>query len=159
MLSSELSTAAVVEDEMPKAKVQKKQYYGSGIKGKQHENDMNILRLEKFFEADKLQNEHESWRKIEKEVRHKKLIQYASRYIAENELGADDEACLILFFKECIENNKIQKVRDVDYDRKAGEIKNVPGLHYNRSERRFTIKHHDKRLSTTQNLPTKCLEV
>jgi hypothetical protein len=132
-----------------------KKHYGQG---KHHENELNIQRLEKFFEEDKLQNEHESWRKIEKEVRHKKLVQYAGKYVEENNLSEKDHQGLITFFKECVENNKIQKVRDVDYDKKLGEIKHVHGLQYNSDERRFTIKHYDKRLSTTQNLPQKCLE-
>ena len=108
-------------------------------KMKQNENEINLLRLEQFFENDKLHNHKEPWRNIEKELKTKKLSEFASKYVSENEIK-DKEELLVEFFTDCISKNKIQKVKEVDYDKKTGEIKMVHGLQFNPITNAFMIK-------------------
>ena len=51
-----------------------------------------------------------------------------------------------------LEIKKLQKVKDVIYDKTNGKIKNIPRLQFNNINRNFTIKRCEKRVSTLKSL-------
>ena len=53
-----------------------------------------------------------------------------------------------------INRNRLQKVRDVKYNKETGEIESVPYLQFNTTTRKFTLKRSDKRMSTFSSLGT-----
>jgi len=114
----------------------------------------NMEKLEEFFEKDKLNNT-EPWRNIEKEKKLAKMTCFAKQYCMQNNLGEVEEERLTYFLHECIRTNKIQKVKEIDYDKMKGTIKSIHGLHYDEDTRQFTLKYLDKRVSTLIHLPTK----
>jgi hypothetical protein len=58
--------------------------------------------------------------------------------------------------KDCLDRKKLQRVKDVIYDKTLGEIKEIPALSYNKSSNHFTLKNLDaKRVSTLKSLPPK----
>ena len=61
----------------------------------------------------------------------------------------------MFFFKDCLDKKKLQRVKDVIYDKDTGEIKEVPALHFNKPTIHFTLKNIDKRVSTTRSLAPK----
>ena len=115
----------------------------------------DLCNLEKFLEEDKQNNKNEPWSKLDKTIKTKKLILFAEKYTKTNNGTEQEEKTLITFLKDCLDRKKLQRVKDVDYDKTTGEIKDVPALLYNKSTNHFTLKNIDKRISTLKSLPPK----
>ena len=115
----------------------------------------NLSNLEKFLENEKNNNNNEPWCKLNKTIKTKKLIEYVELYKKEKEL--DEEACkqMVFFLKDCIDRKKLQRVKDVIYDKINGVIKEIPALTYVKSAKHFTLKNVDKRVSTVRGLAPK----
>ena len=59
----------------------------------------------------------------------------------------------INFFRSCLDRNRLNKVKDVVYDKSNGEIIDIPGLTFISSNNTFILKSSDKkRVSTLNNL-------
>ena len=56
------------------------------------------------------------------------------------------------YLKECINKKRLQRVKDVLYDKEEGIILSIPNLIYNKSRQRYTLKRSDKRMSTLKSL-------
>jgi hypothetical protein len=120
-------------------------------------NDMS--NLENFLENEKTNNKNEPWAKLDKTVKIKKLAIYAEIYAKEKEYTEDEKTSLVKFLKDCLDRKKLQRVKDVIYDKTLGEIKEIPALSYNKSSNHFTLKNMDaKRVSTLKSLPPKKLK-
>lgn len=115
----------------------------------------DLINLDKFLENEKNNNSIEPWSKLDKTAKIKKLIFFAEKYKTDNCLDSEEFKLLITFFKDCLERKKLQRVKDVNYDKDIGEIKNIPSLHYIKSSNHFTLKNLDKRVSTTRSLAPK----
>ena len=126
---------------------------GNAIKETKTSNDMS--KLDKFLEQDKTNNENESWTKLDKTVKTRKLIVFVEKYKTENELTDEEGQMLIAFLKDCLDKKKIQRIKDVIYDKETGAIKEIPALFFNKPTKHFTLKHTDKRVSTLKSLPQK----
>ena len=59
------------------------------------------------------------------------------------------------FLKDCLDKKKLQRVKDVIYDKTTGMVKEIPALHYVKSSKHFTLKNIDKRVSTLKSLAPK----
>jgi hypothetical protein len=116
-------------------------------------NDMS--KLDKFLEDDKNNNENEPWTKLDKTVKTRKILAFAEKYTEDKSLTEEETAKLIVFLKDCLDKKKLQRVKDVLYDKTNGEIKEIPALLYNKTNRHFTLKNIDKRISTIKSLPQK----
>jgi hypothetical protein len=114
-------------------------------------NDMS--KLDKFLEDDKNNNENEPWTKLDKTVKTRKILTFAEKYTEDNKLTNEENAKLIAFLKDCLDKRKLQRVKDVLYDKTNGEIKEIPALLYNKTNKHFTLKNIDKRVLTTKSLP------
>ena len=116
-------------------------------------NDMS--KLDKFLEDDKNNNENEPWTKLDKTVKTRKILAFAEKYTEDKGLTEEETCKLIAFLKDCLDKRKLQRVKDVLYDKTNGEIKEIPALLYNKTNRHFTLKNIDKRVSTIKSLPQK----
>lgn len=115
----------------------------------------DLSNLEKFLEGDKINNKNEPWCKLNKTIKTKKFIDFVEIYKKENNLDIDEVNLLTIFLKDCLDRKKLQKVKDVNYDKVNGLIKDIPSLHYIKSNKHFTLKNIDKRVSTLKSLPPK----
>jgi hypothetical protein len=115
----------------------------------------NISNLEKFLENEKNNNNNEPWCKLNKTVKTKKLIEFVELYKKDKDL--DEEECkqMVFFLRDCIDRKKLQRVKDVIYDKINGVIKEIPALTYVKSTKHFTLKNIDKRISTLKSLSVK----
>jgi hypothetical protein len=127
----------------------------NGVPIVETKTSINILNLEKFLEDDKNKNQTEPWCKLNKTIKTKKLIEFADIYKKENDLDDLETELLISFFKDSLERSKLQKVKDVVYDKTTGIIKNIPALAFNKPSKHFTLKNMDKRISTLKSLAPK----
>lgn len=115
----------------------------------------DLTNLDKFLENEKINNSNEPWCKLNKTSKTKMLLDYAEIYKKEKKL--DDNECNILihFFKDCLDRKKLQRTKDVIYDKTNCIIKEIPALTYVKSIRHFTLKNIDKRVSTLKSLSVK----
>jgi hypothetical protein len=129
---------------------------GNPIHETKSSND--ISNLDKFLEDEKNNNINEPWCKLNKTVKTKKILEYVEIYKKEKNLKNDEEELLITFLKECLEKKKLQRVKDVIYDKTNGIIKEIPALSYTKINKHFTLKNIDKRVSTLKSLPVKKIQ-
>jgi hypothetical protein len=115
----------------------------------------NLENLDKYLESEKNNNANEPWSKLDKTAKIKKLSIFAECYKSENNLSDEEYSKLMLFLKDCLDRKKLQRVKDVTYDKSNGEVKCVPALHHNKQTNHFTLKNVDKRISTTRSLAPK----
>jgi hypothetical protein len=109
-----------------------------------------------MLENEKQKNKAESWNKLDKTVKIQKLHQFAEKYGKDNALPQKDIKSLKAFFSECLNKNKIQKAKDVNYNKDSQEITSIPSLFFNTLSRNFTLKNTDaKRVSTLKSLTPK----
>lgn len=127
----------------------------TGVQLTQTKSSQNLNNLDKFLEDEKNSNENEPWCKLNKTIKIKKLIEYVEVYKNENNLNEDESEILIKFFRDCLDRKKLQRIKDVIYDKENGIIKEIPALLYVKSNKHFTLKNIEKRISTIKSLPPK----
>jgi len=127
----------------------------NGVQISETKSSNDISNLDKFLENEKNNNVNEPWCKLNKTMKMKKLQDYVEIYKKDNNLSDDEGDLLITFLKDSIDRKKLQRVKDVIYDKEAGQIKEIPALHYMKSTKHFTLKNLDKRVSTLKSLAPK----
>jgi len=115
----------------------------------------DLSNLDKFLENEKINNVNEPWCKLNKIVKTKKLQDYVEYYKQENNLSDEESDLLIIFLKDCLDRKKLQRVKDVIYDKENGVIKDIPALCFIKTSKHFTLKNIDKRVSTLKSLAPK----
>ena len=115
----------------------------------------DLSNLDKFLENEKNINVNEPWCKLNKTIKSKKLIEYVDIYKNNNNLNDEEEHILLIFFKDCLDRKKLQRVKDVIYDKDNGIIKDIPALCFIKTNKHFTLKNIDKRISTLKSLAPK----
>ena len=116
---------------------------------KEFKSESDLVNLEKFLEDNKLNEQHDSWSKLDNTVKTKKLLS------SSKELDANEHQLLITFLKECLDRKRLHRVKDVDYDKETGKINDIPALMYTKPTKHFTLKNLEKRVSTLKSLPPK----
>jgi hypothetical protein len=113
-------------------------------------------KIDTMLEKEKQHNKTESWNKLDKTQKIQKLHTFAEKYIKDNKLSHADMKMLKHFFVECLEKNKLQKAKEITYDKDSQEISSVPSLFYHSINRNFTLRVVDpKRVSTLKSLTPK----
>ena len=121
-----------------------------------YSNEMNYNMIDNILEKEKQKNKTEAWNKLDKTVKIQKLHAFSEKYGKEHNLSVKDIKNLKAFFIECLEKNKLQKTKDVNYDKESREIVSIPALFFNATNNNFTLKNIDpKRISTLKSLTPK----
>jgi len=123
---------------------------GGSLKVESNITDFNVL--DKFLEDNKLHNLNDNWTKMDNSNKIKKLNKFAEKYIEDNQL-TEELSKLTSFFKESIDQNQLMRVKDVVYDKNTKEIKDIPSLYYNITNKTFYLKTDKNRLHTLKSLP------
>jgi hypothetical protein len=124
------------------------------------ENDKTLKQNYKIkdsiLENEKQKNKSDSWNKLDKTVKIQKLHAFAEKHGRENGYPAKEVKNLKVFFVDCLNKAKLQKTKDVVYDKETGEITAIPALFFNSITHNFTLKIMDsKRVSTLKSLTPK----
>jgi len=127
----------------------------NGVPWPENKSSSDMANLDKFLESEKHTNSNEPWSKLDKTDKLKKLILFADNYKTTNVLTDTEYEHLIIFFKDCLDKKKLQRVKDVNYNKETGEIKDIPALIFNKPSNHFTLKNLDKRVSTLKGLAPK----
>ena len=119
-------------------------------------NAVNMNAIDALLENEKQKNKCDSWNKLDKTIKTQKLHAFAEKYGKEHNYPAKDVKNLKTFFVGCLEKAKLQKTKDVVYDKDTGEITSIPALFFNSINHTFTLKIVDsKRVSTLKSLTPK----
>ena len=127
----------------------------NGVPLKETKSSNDLSNLDKFLEDEKTNNQNEPWSKLDKTIKTKKMLLFAENYCKEKDMSLEESELLIQFLKECLDRKKLQRVKDVTYDKLNGVIKDIPSLFYSKGSRHFTLKNVEKRISTLKSLPPK----
>ena len=121
----------------------------NGVPWPETKSSSDLANLDKFLENEKITNSNEPWSKLDKTAKIKKLIIFADIYKILNNLTDIEYDQLIVFFRDCLDKKKLQRVKDIIYNKDTGEIKDIPALFYNKPSNHF------KRQGTAKNLKNK----
>lgn len=97
------------------------------------------------------------WNKHDNSNKIQRLHIFAEKYGNEKKFPVKQTKLLKVYFTDCIlHKNKLQKSKDVNYDKDTDSIISIPGLNYNNGSKSFTIRITDqKRVSTLKSLTPK----
>jgi len=124
------------------------------------DNEVNTQMIDSILEQEKQMNKSETWNKLNKTVKIQKLHNYAEKYAKEHKIGVKDTKTLKTFFISCLEKNKLQKSKDLVYNKDTQEISEIPSLVFHSEIRNFTLKNTDKsRVSTLKSLTPKKMPI
>jgi hypothetical protein len=127
----------------------------NGVPLPETKSSNDLSNLDKFLENEKNNNVNEPWCKLNKTVKSKKVQDFVDNYREEHQLSDEESELLLAFLKDCLDRKKLQRVKDVVYDKENGVIKEIPALFYIKSTKHFTLKNVDKRISTLKSLAPK----
>jgi len=118
-------------------------------------SSQDLSNLDKFLEQEMKNNSNDPWCKLNKTVKLRKFQEFINVYKREKDLQDDEVQLLSAFLSDCLDKKKLSRVKDVVYDKETGLIKEIPALLYIKSNRHFTLKNIDKRVSTLKSLSVK----
>lgn len=116
-------------------------------------NNINIKQIDNF-----LQNEKKStlfqkpWTKLEKMYKIQKLNEYADKFGQNENMSEEQIDNLKKFLLLCLNRKRLQRSKEVIYNKETEEIIEINGLSLN-NENNFTLKNIEKKTSTLKNLP------
>ena len=116
--------------------------------------ETNLSALEDMLETEKQNNKLAAWNKLDKTSRVQKLHAFAEKYGREHGLPVKEIRNLKVFFTGALDKGRLNRAKDVVYDRESREVKSVPALHFNNEAKAFTLRNLEdaKRVSTLKCL-------
>jgi vacuolar-type H+-ATPase subunit I/STV1 len=126
---------------------------------------MEYQKLDEILSRENRNNKMEIWSKLDKTQKILRLHDFAERYGQEHGFEAADVRGLKTFFVASLDKGKLQRVKDVIYDKEKREIHSIPALVVAEGggtetiaslpgcDRHFTLRNLDtKRVSTLKSL-------
>lgn len=112
--------------------------------------------MDELLEREKNHMKTLPWNKLDKTTRTQKLHAFAEKFGKDFALPSKSVKALKIFFSESLEKDKLQKAKEVVYDKERGTIQSIPVLHMNPDTRAFTLRNLDgTRPSTLKSLTPK----
>jgi hypothetical protein len=107
--------------------------------------------LDKIMERENEENQRNIWSKLNKTQKILRLQNYAAKYARDN--GVNEEK-VKTFLLTSLDKGKLQRVKDVIYNKDVGEIQSIPGLCMTKTADtcHFTLRSADNRVSTLKSL-------
>lgn len=115
----------------------------------------NINNIELFLTKEKNQNKNKPWNKIGKTKKMKLITNFIKIYTKKHKFDKNKTLSLKLFLHNCIERKKLQKIKDVNYNKDKEIINDIPNLNFNERTKKFYIKKKEKNQSTLKHLAPK----
>ena len=115
----------------------------------------NISNLDSFIEEKKQTISNEPWIKLNKTTKLIKFQEFVEKYSINNKLNQDETTDLFKFLSTSLDRKRFLKTKEVNYDKDSGIIISIPSLFYNSSNKKFTLKRSEKRISTLKSLAPK----
>jgi len=118
--------------------------------------EITLKNIDSILDKERLNNKMETWVKLDKNVKRQVLHSYAEKYGKEYNMPVKEIKVLKNFFNTCLEKNKLNRTKDVVYNKDTQIISSIPGLFFNKNSKNYTIRANDtKRVSTLKSLAPK----
>ena len=109
--------------------------------------------VESYLDNDMEETKNKPWSKLDKTIKIKKMEEYVEMSVKQkNNLDENEVNILKQYLVDCFDNKKLQSMKDLVYDKPSGKIKSIPVLLFNSTNRTFTLKRNEKRVSTIKSL-------
>jgi hypothetical protein len=119
-------------------------------------NEVTFKTMDSILENEKITNKSDAWNKLNKYEKVQRLHLFAESYGNDNSLNPSEINSLKNFLSGCIDKNKLNKTKDVVYNKNTQIITSIPALHFNQATQSFSLKITDaKRVSTIKSLTPK----
>lgn len=131
------------------------QYKTMLMHGKKIQNKTNVSDttcIERLLDEEMKINKNLAWSRLDTGDKIKKLNEYAELYCSNDKNESTDVVLLKQYLMTALERNRLQKVREVKYNKETETIEHIPGIVFNTTTRRFTLNRCDKRISTISSL-------
>jgi hypothetical protein len=117
----------------------------------------NLENLDQFLNSENDNNKKEQWCKLNKTIKLQKFQDFVQKYKKEHNLNEEEEKSMISFLRGCLDKKRLQRVKDVIYDKDLGVIKDIPLLLYDKPSKHFTLKNVEKtaHMTTMKSLTPK----
>jgi hypothetical protein len=120
------------------------------------DNFKRLNSLEKFLDTKPDADTITGWNKLDMTVKMQKVADFINVYKEENSLDVTETDELSKYIRGCLDKKKLVRVKDVEYDVTSGKLVSIPGLQYNKTSKKYTIKNADtKKNSVLSRLPQK----
>lgn len=114
--------------------------------------DTDTANIERLLDEEMKQNKNHSWPRLDRSDKINKLDTFAENYCQAPGNNCTDVNALKEYLVMCLDRNRLEKVRDVKYNKLTGAIDAIPCLLYNKAHNRFTLKRCEKQKSTITSL-------
>lgn len=104
------------------------------------EHESSQQELDKFLLEEQTANEKQSWNKLSKTERLKKIdIFIKNHFVNQHSLQEEEIESLNAFVNKLLERKKLLKSSELFYNEETGIIEEIPALLFNSKSRRFTL--------------------
>ncbi len=121
----------------------------------ENETQETITCIDDFLEKEKQLNTKLPWSKLDRNIKLKKLNNFADYYIKANNLSSQDSKQLKSVLKDSLDKKLLVKSSVVIYDKNKELISNITNLSYNSVTKKFLVKDLTKRTVTSKSLAPK----
>jgi hypothetical protein len=129
---------------------------GESLNYYENKKDTNEINIDMLLDRETQHNKTENWNKLDKTAKIQKLTFFSEKYGKENHLSMKEIKKLKTFLVESLDKSKLQKTKDVLYNKETKEIISIPSLYLNTNTHNFSFKITDtKRVSTIKSLTPK----
>ena len=109
--------------------------------------------IDQILENESILNKKEPWNKLDKTIKIQKINHYIDTVITKKfSLNETEELETKQYLQQSLDRVKLQRAKEVDYNKDTGAIKNILNLQFNHKSRKFTLKRCEKRVSTLKSL-------
>merc|ERR1711991_1270433 len=122
------------------------------LKNIKYQTMLIINNIDEFLSNEIKFNEKQPWSKLGDGVKLTKINEYATYYCNKHKSHKNKKVELVKYLKRCMHHKKLQRVKDVEYNMKTGKITKIPGLKWETTKNKFTLKNNDKKGNTLKNL-------
>ena len=105
--------------------------------------DTSETHLDAVLEKEMNSSEDVPWSRLQKMQRIEKLMLFCDEHAEKESMTERQRVALRSYLRMALEQRRIHRAKDVDYDRGTGKVISVPGLKYHTSTNKFTIKRDD----------------
>ena len=111
-----------------------------------------LSNIETFLEKEKKYNKTLPWSKLSINIKKQKIEMYVKTYTEKNKLSPSSSKSLHTYLITCLERKKLNRIKDITYNKETGIVENIPCLFFNKTNNKFTLKNTDKKTSTLKSL-------
>ena len=131
---------------------------GDKTENKNKESVGTIQNIEDFLEKEKMYESKLPWGKLNKTKKYQKISEYIEDFSINNTVSETNKIELLALVKIALNRKKLQRIKDVIYNKETGIIKNIPAFEYDKKNHVLFLKNTEKKQSTLKSLAPKKID-